>query len=187
MLAFLSSFLIIFIAEMGDKTQLLAIAFASKYKIYQVIIAISLATFICNAIAVLLGGFLVAVVPLDIISFLAAVSFICFGIWTLREKGTDRAKETNSNLGPFLTVLFAFLFAELGDKTQLATISLVVEYKNILGVLLGATAGMILSNVVGMIVGLLLKKHLPEKVIKWISALIFIFFGIFGLTRLLFF
>jgi len=85
----------------------------------------------------------------------------------------------------FLTSLIFVVLAEMGDKTQLATISLAVEYQNMLNVLMGTTLGMVIADALGIIVGIVLRKHLPDKVIKWTSAGVFVLFGFIGAYRIL--
>ncbi len=183
MLAFISSFVFVLLAEMGDKTQLLAMAFAAKYSPYKVLIAVFLATLFNHALAVLLGNFLTTVIPLYIISLIAALSFIIFGLWTIRGDKLEGEEKRESNFGPIITVGIAFFLAEMGDKTQLATISLAVEYRNMLGVLMGTTLAMVTADAIGIIIGIMMRKHIPEKTIKWASAVIFVLFGIIGIYK----
>lgn len=183
MIAFISSFIFVLLAEMGDKTQLLAMAFAAKYSPYKVLIAVFLATLLNHALAVLLGNFLTTVVPLYIISLIAAVSFIIFGLWTIRGDKLEGEENRKSSFGPIITVGIAFFLVEMGDKTQLATVSLAVEYRNILGVLMGTTLAMVTADAVGIIIGIMMRKHIPEKTIKWFSAIIFVLFGIIGVYK----
>lgn len=180
MVPFISSFLFVVLAEMGDKTQLLAMAFASRYKASQVLIAVFLATVLNHAIAVLVGRLLTQVVPLSIITFAAALSFIAFGLWTLRGDTLDGEDRKVSGFGPVLTVGIAFFLAEMGDKTQLATISLAVKYQNWAWVLAGTTLGMVVADAFGICIGVVMKKHIPDSAIKIVSACIFILFGVLG-------
>jgi putative Ca2+/H+ antiporter (TMEM165/GDT1 family) len=183
--AFLASLALVTLAEMGDKTQLLAMAFATRFPARTVLLAVFLATFLNHALAVAAGRLLTTFVPLEMISLLAALSFILFGLWTLRGDTLQGEDKRFSGFGPLLTVAIAFFLAELGDKTQLATISLAVRYANPLGVLLGTTAGMIVADSIGIIIGIVLGKRLPEELIRWISAGIFIFFGFAGTSHIL--
>lgn len=185
MAAFFASLMFVVLAEMGDKTQLLAMAFATRYSASKVLLAVFLATLVNHALAVLVGHFLSAVIPLDIISFAAAFSFIIFGLWTIRGDKLEGEDKKESRFGPVLTVGIAFFLAEMGDKTQLATVSLAVEYQNMLHVLLGTTLGMVIADAVGIIVGIVMRKHIPEKTVKWVSAIIFIFFGLRGVYQTL--
>jgi len=183
--AFIASLLFVVLAEMGDKTQLLAMAFAAKYRAHKVLIAVFLATLINHSLAVVTGRLLSAVIPMDIISLVAALSFIVFGLWTIHGDSLHGEDKKESRFGPIVTVGIAFFLAEMGDKTQLATISLAVEYKNMLNVLMGTTLGMVIADAVGIIVGIVMRKHIPEKTIKWISAIIFILFGLSGVYKVL--
>lgn len=185
MAAFIGSFLFVVLAEMGDKTQLLAMAFAAKYNAYKVLFAVFIATVINHALAVFTGHFLTTIIPIDIISFVAAFSFIVFGLWTIRGDKLKGEDKKESRFGPVVTVAIAFFLAEMGDKTQLATISLAVEYKNMLGVLMGTTFGMVVADAFGIIIGIVMRKHIPERTIKWISAIVFILFGLSGIYKVL--
>jgi putative Ca2+/H+ antiporter (TMEM165/GDT1 family) len=185
MTAFIASLIFVVLAEMGDKTQLLAMAFATRYKASQVLIAVFIATVLNHALAVFVGGLLVKVIPLYIISLVAGASFIVFGLWTLHGDTLNGEDKKPSKWGPITTVAIAFFLAEMGDKTQLATISLAVEYRNFFGVLAGTTTGMIIADAFGIIVGVVLKKHIPDKVIKWVAAIIFILFGIISICNIL--
>lgn len=185
MAAFFASFMFVVLAEMGDKTQLLAMAFATRFSAHKVLIAVFLATLINHALAVALGHFLTTVIPLEIISFVAALSFIIFGLWTIRGDKLEGEDKKESKFGPILTVGIAFFLAEMGDKTQLATISLAIEYQNMFNVLMGTTLGMVVADAIGIIIGIVLRKHIPEKTIKWFSASIFVLFGLMGVFRIL--
>lgn len=185
MAAFIGSFLFVVLAEMGDKTQLLAMAFATRYSAYKVLIAVFLATIVNHALAVLVGRFLTTVVPMDIISFIAALSFILFGLWTIRGDKLEGEDKKASRFGPILTVGIAFFLAEMGDKTQLATISLAVEYRNMFNVLMGTTCGMVVADAIGIVIGIVMRRHIPEKTVKWVSAAVFVLFGLSGVYSVL--
>jgi putative Ca2+/H+ antiporter (TMEM165/GDT1 family) len=110
----------------------------------------------------------------------AAASFILFGLWTLRGdelEGEDRRYQ----FSPFWTVAVAFFFAEMGDKTQLATVALAAKYQSIIPIWIGTTAAMLVADAFGIIVGVVLGKRIPERFVKWFAAVIFILFGIIGL------
>jgi putative Ca2+/H+ antiporter (TMEM165/GDT1 family) len=180
MSAFIASFVFIFLAEIADKTQLLAMAFAAKYRADKVILAVFFATLLNHSLAVAVGKFLTVVVPMEIISFVAAVSFIFFGLWTIRGDKLEGEDKGISKFGPILTVGIVFFIAEMGDKTQLSTISLAVRYQNVFNVLMGTTLGMVVADAFGIIIGVVMHKHIPEKTVKWVSAGIFILFGLIG-------
>jgi len=185
MTALIASFLFVLLAEMGDKTQLLAMAFAAKYDAYKVLIAVFIATLLNHSLAVAVGHFLTKMIPMDIISLVAAISFILFGLWTIRGDKLEGEDKKPSRFGPIITVGIAFFLAEMGDKTQLATISLAIEYKNMLGVLTGTTLAMVAADAIGIVVGVVMRKHIPEKTIKWFSAIVFILFGLHGVYKVL--
>jgi putative Ca2+/H+ antiporter (TMEM165/GDT1 family) len=185
MTAFLASLAFVTLAEMGDKTQLLAMAFATRYPAATVLQAIFVATVLNHALAVAAGRLLTTVVPLDVISLVAAVSFILFGLWTIRGDTLEGEDKAASPYGPFLTVAIAFFLAELGDKTQLATISLAVKYSNPLWVLLGTTAGMLVADSIGIVLGIVVGARLPDALIRLVSAGVFICFGLAGAAAVL--
>ena len=185
MIAFAASFIFVVLAEMGDKTQLLAMAFAAKYKAYQVLLAVFAATLLNHALAVVAGRALTTIIPLDVISFIAALSFVIFGLWTIRGDKLEGESKRASKFGPVLTVAVAFFLAEMGDKTQLVTISLAVEYGSMLNVLMGTTLGMVVADALGIILGIVMRKHIPQKSIRWVSAGIFVFFGLTGIYKVL--
>ena len=182
---FTASFLLIVLAEMGDKTQFLAMSFATRYNAFKVLFAIFLATVLNFGIVVLIGQFLTTIMPLYIISLAASLSFIGFGLWILRaEKPKDEAEKA-SKLGIIGGVSVPFFIAEFGDKTQLATISLAADYQNVLSVLVGATLAMLVADGIGIAVGVVLGRRVPEETIKWLSAAIFIVFGLAGAYEVL--
>ena len=185
MTAFIASLLFVMLAEMGDKTQLLAMAFATRFPAGTVLSAVFVATLLNHALAVAAGRLLTTVIPLEIISCIAALSFILFGLWTIRGDTLEGEDKPCAQVGPFLTVAIAFFLAEIGDKTQLATISLAVKYTNPLAVLFGTTTGMVIADGLGIIVGIVLGKRLPEAVIRLVSAGVFICFGLAGVASVL--
>jgi putative Ca2+/H+ antiporter (TMEM165/GDT1 family) len=180
MTAFIASLVFVVLAEMGDKTQLLAMAFATRYRWQTVMWGVFIATLVNHLFAVLLGSYLTNIVPLHYIQIAASASFILFGLWTLRGDKLNN-EDRRFNFNPFWTVAIAFFFAEMGDKTQLATIALATKYSNVIQVWLGTTSGMLVADAIGIIFGIVLGKKIPERAIKWFAALIFIFFGIAGL------
>jgi putative Ca2+/H+ antiporter (TMEM165/GDT1 family) len=181
-LAFLFSAGAVVLAEMGDKTQLLAMAFATKYKASKVMIGVFLATVFNHALAVAVGNYITRFQTLEVwIQAIASLSFIFFGLWTIR--GDKLAGEENrvSKYGAIATVAIAFFIAEMGDKTQLATIALATKFPaDPIAILMGTTTGMLIADGIGIIVGVVMCKRIPERTIKLISAGAFIFFGLLG-------
>jgi putative Ca2+/H+ antiporter (TMEM165/GDT1 family) len=180
MTVFIASFLFVVLAEMGDKTQLLAMAFATRFPAKTVLAGVLVATLLNHLMAVVLGNWLTSVVPFDGIQIAAAASFILFGLWTLRGDRLE-GEDKKYAFSPFWTVAVAFFFAEMGDKTQLATVALAAKYHSILPIWMGTTAGMLVADAFGIIVGVVLGKKIPERFVKWFAAAIFIFFGVAGL------
>ncbi len=180
MTAYLASMVFVVLAEMGDKTQLLAMAFASRYRWQTVMWGVFFATLLNHLLAVLLGSYLTKVFPIDYIQIAASASFILFGLWTLHGDRLDN-EDRRFNFSPFWTVAIAFFLAEMGDKTQLATIALATKYENIMGIWFGTTTGMLIADAIGIIFGIVLCKNIPEKAIKWFAAIVFIAFGIIGI------
>lgn len=184
MTAFLASLGFVVLAEMGDKTQLLAMAFATRYKASTVMWGVFAATVLNHFLAVLAGKTLTNLVPLHDVQIAAAASFILFGLWTIR--GDELAGEDKRfHFSPFWTVAIAFFIAEMGDKTQLATVALAAKYQSVLPVLAGTTAGMLIADAIGIGIGIVMGKKIPERAVKWIAALIFILFGLWGLYEYL--
>ncbi len=180
MTVFLTSLAIVVLAEMGDKTQLLAMAFAARFRWQTVMAGVLAATAANHLFAVVVGNYLTNIVPLMYVRIGAAASFILFGLWTIR--GDDLHDEDKRfNFGPFWTVTIAFFAAEMGDKTQLATVALAAEFNTVVPVWIGTTTGMLIADAAGIIAGIVLHKKIPEKQIRWFAALTFIIFGLWGL------
>ncbi|MHB8844549.1 MAG: TMEM165/GDT1 family protein [Nitrospirota bacterium] len=185
MTAFLTSLAFVVLAEMGDKTQLLAMAFAARIRWQTVMWGVFWATAANHLLAVLVGNYLTHIVPMMWIKSAAAVSFIIFGLWTIRGD-TLEDEDKRFNFSPFWTVAIAFFFAEMGDKTQLATVALAADFRSVVPVWAGTTTGMLIADGIGIIVGIVLHKKLPEKQVKWFAAITFILFGLWGLYEAVF-
>lgn len=180
MTVFVASFLFVVLAEMGDKTQLLAMAFAARFPARTVLAGVLAATLVNHLLAVVLGSYLTDFVPMSTVQIAASASFILFGLWTLR--GDElQGEDKRYKFSPFWTVAVAFFFAEMGDKTQLATVALAAKYQSIVPIWMGTTAAMLVADAFGIIVGVVLGKKIPERFVKWFAAVIFILFGIIGL------
>lgn len=180
MTAFWASLVFVVLAEMGDKTQLLAMAFATKYRTSVVLWGVFAATALNHALAVLVGNYLTHFVPLQYIQIAAAVSFVFFGLWTIRGDQLE-GEDKKFSFSPFWTVAIAFFIAEMGDKTQLATIALAAKYQAPIPTWLGTNVGMMIADVIGIVVGIVMHKHIPENAVKWGAALVFIGFGLVGI------
>jgi putative Ca2+/H+ antiporter (TMEM165/GDT1 family) len=170
----------IFIAETGDKTQLVALCLASRYNAKIVLSAIFAATLIVHVISVLLGGGVSKFVPASYLSLAAGVAFIIFALWTLRGDSLNQEECDNiQGKSPFWLVFTTFFIAELGDKTMLSTVTLAAKYP-LIPVWLGSTIGMVLADGIAIVIGLMLGKKLPERAVKIGAAFIFLGFGIFN-------
>ena len=179
--AFLASLAFVVLAEMGDKTQLLGMCFATRYRWQTVLGGVFVATVLNHLLAVEVGVWLTTFVSMNTIQIIAAISFIFFGLWTIR--GDELEDCGPDKYSPFWTVTIAFFIAEMGDKTQLATVALAAKFNDIIPVWMGTTAGMMIANAFGIIVGVTLGKKSPERLVKWVSAVVFIFFGLVGLYQ----
>jgi len=174
------SFVVVFIAELGDKSQLMALTFATRYRTWPVLIGITIATAVVHLVSVGVGYGLGATLPTGWIALIAGLAFLGFGAWTLRgDTLTDeeRTKAERSTGSAILAVGGAFFLAELGDKTMLATITLATQY-GWFGTWIGSTVGMVAADALAILVGRLLGRHLPDKVIKYGAAALFAIFGI---------
>jgi Ca2+/H+ antiporter, TMEM165/GDT1 family len=178
------SFAVIFVAELGDKSQLMALTFATRYKALPVLLGITVATAVVHAVSVGVGYLLGAALPTFWISLVAAVAFVGFGLWTLRGDeltADEEDKAARSSGSAVLAASVAFFLAELGDKTMLATITLATQYQGwggVIGVWLGSTVGMVIADGLAIVVGRMLGKKLPEKAIKVGAAVLFFVFGV---------
>lgn len=183
MLVFIGAFIMVFFAEMGDKSQLLAMSLATRYPLKVVLGGVILATLLNNGLAILMGVYLRASLNLEMMQVIASLSFIFFGLWKLLEKEELWEEPQNGKAlwGPFVTVTLALFLAEMGDKTQLATIAYVIKYNAPFLTLLGVVSGMFLADALGIFAGAFLCRLLSERVLKLLSSSIFILIGVTGL------
>lgn len=180
--AFLLSTAVIFVAELGDKSQLMAMTFAARYRARDVLIGITVATAIVHLASVGIGYWIgdAFADSQGTISIVAGLAFLGFAAWTLRgdELTEDEAaKARNASGAAILAVGVAFFLAELGDKTMLATITLATQ-EDWFGTWIGSTLGMVAADALAIGVGALLGKRLPEKAIKYGAATAFAIFGV---------
>lgn len=167
--SFAISFGVIFLAELGDKSQLMAMTFAARYRAITVLIAITIATALVHLVSVLLGAVVGVALPTHVINVIAGIAFLGFAAWTLRgdeltaEEAAKAERERSRSV--LLTVGLAFFLAELGDKTMLATITLATD-RGLLGTWVGSTLGMVAADALAIVVGHLLGARLPERTIR---------------------
>ncbi|MEV4755988.1 TMEM165/GDT1 family protein [Micromonospora sp. NPDC049559] len=174
------SFGVIFVAELGDKSQLMALTFATRFRPLPVLVGITAATALVHLASVAIGVGLGASLPTGWISLLAGLAFLGFGFWTLRgDKLTEeeKRKAERTRRSAVVAVSVAFFLAELGDKTMLATITLATQH-GWFGTWLGSTAGMVAADALAIMVGRMLGRRLPERVIAYGAAVLFAICGI---------
>ena len=177
------SLALVFLAELGDKTQLVALMLATRFKAGIVLAGVFVATLLVHAFSVVLGDLAGKLVPHGWIMLLSGLAFIAFAIWTWRgDRLDDEDQKIRRITSPFMIVTVTFFLAELGDKTMLATVTLATQY-SLLQVWLGSTLGMVLSDALAIWVGQALGKRLPEKAVKTGAACIFLAFGLFSLYQ----
>ena len=208
--AFAVATVLITLAELGDKTQLLALCLAARYRWWQVLIGIFGATLFIHLFSTLIGQAVGSIIPELWLGIITGVLFIGFGVWTLRgekDDGDDGAR--TGRFGPIVTVAIAFFLAEMGDKTQIMTMTIAADPAAVLrtfgaagpaisgalgriglnadgltaaqsfwGVWMGSTVGMMIADGVAIVVGSILGKRLPERLITRISGALFILFGV---------
>ncbi|MEO5941557.1 MAG: TMEM165/GDT1 family protein [Candidatus Limnocylindrales bacterium] len=179
--AFLLSFGVIFLAELGDKSQLMALAFATRFPAIPVLIAITIATAIVHLGSVALGATVALALPTNVIAVVAGIAFLVFAAWTLRGDRLDENDEEQARRDArgsvIVTVGTAFFLAELGDKTMLATITLATNH-GALGTWVGSTLGMVAADAIAIGVGKVIGTRLPERAIRIGAAVAFVVFGL---------
>jgi putative Ca2+/H+ antiporter (TMEM165/GDT1 family) len=183
MSAFLESSVLVAIAETGDKTQLLSILLAAHYRrAWPIIAGILVATLINHAVTAFVGQALADVVTGNTLQLGVAVLFLLVGVWVLvPDAAPDGPPALRGSI--FLTSLVAFFLAEIGDKTQLATLTLGAQHPETLQVILGTTAGMLVANVPAVLVGEALLRRVPLGVIRGVASVLFLAMGGLGLAR----
>ncbi|SFX51180.1 TMEM165/GDT1 family protein [Marinospirillum alkaliphilum] len=182
--AFLISTLIVTLAEIGDKTQLLALVLIARYRQpWPIIWGILLATLLNHALAAWLGALAAQWLASDWLPWILGISFILMGIWVLiPDKLDDEDTDPRwMKKGAFIATLVLFFMAEMGDKTQVATVALGAHFDSLVGVILGTTLGMLLANVPVILAGHLVMDRLPIKAIHGVTALLFILLGVWTL------
>jgi putative Ca2+/H+ antiporter (TMEM165/GDT1 family) len=177
--AFLLSLGVIFVAELGDKSQLLALAFATRYRFWIVLGGITAATAVVHLLSVAIGSAVGEQLPTDLISVLAGLAFVAFGVWTLHGdelSADEEARAVRRTRSAFWAVGVAFFLAELGDKTMLATVTLAAR-EDWFGTWLGSTVGMVAADALAIGAGRLIGHALPERTVKIFAAVLFFLFG----------
>ena len=181
---FIAAFTLVFCAEMGDKTQLIVMAFTARYSWRPVMAAVLAATLANHGLAVLRGVLLGGLLPETEMRIVGSIAFIVFGILTLRESEDGDEEEVRQSRSPFWTVALTFFLGEMGDKTQLAVLTIAAERGTWLPVLAGSTAAMMIADGLGVLLGAKLRRHVSPETMKKVSAGVFILCGVAGLISI---
>ncbi|MCB1892744.1 MAG: TMEM165/GDT1 family protein [Rhodocyclaceae bacterium] len=177
--AFLISTGIVALAEIGDKTQLLAFILAAKFrKPVPIIFGILIATIANHAFAGALGSWITSILGPETLRWILGVSFIAMAIWTLIPDKFNENEAKQTRYGVFVTTLVAFFLAEMGDKTQVATVALAAQYQAFISVVAGTTLGMMIANVPAVLAGDKIANKMPVRLVHTIAAAIFALLGV---------
>lgn len=177
--AFFVSTLAVAVGEIGDKTQLLALLLAARYKKpIPIVLGILVATLANHALAGLLGHWVVSNISSEVLRWALGLSFLAIAAWTLKpdEMGDEGINE--GRYGIFLLTCVTFFLAEIGDKTQLATVALAAKYTNLPLVIAGTTLGMMIADVPAVFLGKIAAPNFPFKLVRWIAATLFAILGV---------
>lgn len=190
------AFSLVFISELGDKTQLLVLSFSSKIKTFTILFGVALGSFFSHGIAILFGGALGALDNLwfqTFLKFITYISFLFFGIITLINKNDNENVKKNGLLNCISNLAIGYVFiiassiaiGELGDKTFLASLGLGIQFPNYkLFLIIGAILGMVLSDAIAILFGKFLSNKISDKFMNTLSGIIFLFFGVVGMIKL---
>ena len=177
--ALLVSTSIVALAEIGDKTQLLAFVLAAKFRqTTPIVLGILIATLANHAFAGAVGSWLTSLMEPRTLQWVLGVSFLAMALWTLIPDKLDEDDAKLARLGVFGTTLVAFFLAEMGDKTQVATVALAAQYQALVTVVAGTALGMMIANVPAVLLGDRLADRLPVRLVHFIAAAIFAVLGI---------
>jgi putative Ca2+/H+ antiporter (TMEM165/GDT1 family) len=177
--AFLISTGVVALAEIGDKTQLLAFILAAKFrKPIPIILGVLVSTIANHAFAGALGAWITSLVSPETMRWILGVSFIGMAIWTLIPDKFDESEAKFARFGVFGTTVIAFFLAEMGDKTQVATVALAAQYHAFVPVVAGTTLGMMIANVPAVLLGDRIAGKIPVRIVHAIAALIFAIIGV---------
>lgn len=183
--AFLISAGVVAVAEIGDKTQLLALVLAARFrKPAPIILGILTATLANHALAAWIGTLVAGWLGEDTLSWILGVSFLVMAVWIMVPDKLDDDEAAGSRFGPFVATLITFFLVEIGDKTQVATVALSARFNDLILVTAGTTAGMLLANVPGVLLGEIAATKLPLKLIRGIAAVLFFVMAVLALMNI---
>lgn len=173
---------VVFLAELGDRSQLITMTYALRYRWWVVLAGVAIAAFMVHGVSVSIGHFLGATLPARPMALVSAVAFLVFSVWAWRESSANRGSVSTTREPRFalLTVVSSFVLAEMSDKTTLATVTLASDH-NWAGVWIGTTVGMVLADGLAIGVGILLHQRLPERLLHVLASLLFLLFGLWML------
>jgi putative Ca2+/H+ antiporter (TMEM165/GDT1 family) len=174
---------VVALGEMGDKTQLLALLLAAKFKRpVPIIFGIFFATLANHALAGAVGAWIASTIGPEIVRWVIGIAFVLMAGWVLiPDKASDEPVEATTHFGVFGTTLIAFFLAEMGDKTQLATVALAARFDALTAVVIGTTLGMMLANVPAVFLGDAVSRRVSLRVVRAVAALIFVVLGVLTL------
>ena len=176
--ALLSSFLVVALAEMGDKTQLIALMLGLRYRRpWTVLLGVLIATVFNHALASALGVWGATKLPGPVLGWILGLGFIAFGIWTLFPDRAEAPAE-RPRWGPLVSTTVIFFFAEMGDKTQMATVALGARFYSTLAVTAGTTAGMLAADALAVFAGARFAERIPMRLFRRVAAALFFLFGL---------
>ncbi len=176
--AFLVSTGVVALAEMGDKTQLLALMLAARYRgRLSIVLGIALATLANHALAAGFGAWIAELTGAEAMRWILAASFLAMAAWILVPDKADGLEASNRKYGAFLTTLVAFFLVEIGDKTQIATVALAARYSALAAVVAGTTFGMLIANVPAVYLGNALLRRVPMRLLQSTAAALFAVLG----------
>lgn len=171
-------------AEIGDKTQLLALVLAARFrKPAPIVLGILVATLVNHALAGAAGAWIAALVGPAAMRWILGLSFIAMAVWTLIPDRIEEEQQAAPRFGVFGTTLIAFFLLEMGDKTQIATVALAAKYPSLPAVVAGTTLGMMLANVPAVLLGEVAARKLPMPIVRAVAAAIFLVLGLIVLLR----
>jgi putative Ca2+/H+ antiporter (TMEM165/GDT1 family) len=177
--AFLVSTGIVALAEMGDKTQLLSLVLAARYRRpWPIILGILIATIVNHAFAGALGGWVSSVLGKETLRWLLGISFLAMAVWIVIPDRIDASRTQVERFGVLGTTIVAFFLAEMGDKTQIATVALAAKYAAVAAVVAGTTLGMLAANVTAVMLGDRLAGKIPLRLARAVAAGIFAVLGL---------
>jgi putative Ca2+/H+ antiporter (TMEM165/GDT1 family) len=182
--SFLISLSTVAVAEMGDRTQLLSLMLAARFRRpWPILAGVLCATLANHAAAAFVGQRLGRALTPQILDAVVGVSMVAMALWTLKPDTLDEASSGTTRRGAFLATLVTFFIAEIGDKTQIATVALAAAYSNLLAVIAGTTTGMLLANAPVVFFGKAFSTRLPLKAIRYLASALFLALGLFFLVR----